>query len=801
LVSILAAIVVLLAGLGFFLEATFRPREAAAIAVAADLGHLQGRISEPTGWMPMVLPGVAGAEVALTPGDHQTVTDADGYFSIPGIVPGVYTLTVTAAGFETAVMEGTAIPGGRITTLPDEALFPAIEGPPRASLKVGSLMPFGEPPASHPYMTGVYIDATDSANISRYGIRFEIRDEAGALLMDPWSNDGEPLQPERSAVPGTPPTLFSFEPPRPGTYTVKIILTNHKVPGAEDSAEVTVRAVNTAPEAFPTVMSGPDLPNRMPAGGARASSGLKVVHSGRDVFLKGLGLDKNHASPERYNKDGLAPDIYGKNNDHLQRQFGFRWQLFHVDQESGSRTPLHHLLRDADNDPATEGQVLHFTPDRPGHFDAVLEVLDQDAFGSLASEPASVSVLVVDDTETYDGTACAECHTVQVEGYDRTAHRNAGIGCENCHGPAVAHLAAREGDGEFGQTKQSTQDISHESGVCGQCHTEYSEWEKSRHSDGMPFGYHEIGRPLLVQCSKCHYAKTFKAALDAASDAGIAFHDVDYKIRAGGIGPLMADMSKVAEKDATGMSCTTCHNPHESIKGESVGLRTGDPGALCQTCHEEKWQNTVLEGTSGEVRNGYEYPGEDYELDNPHNTGRKCTLCHVGDQTEVFDARGVRVVGGHTLRMRDAGPNQVVGGFGPRPDDVTQDKDPAESDDVLHLAACRQCHGSVDSFDVNGLRSEVHARWMVLGDLLRSTNSGILPDYKPGDKCATCHRGGTLPFDDDPNLVLENAYTNYKLIKNDRSWGVHNPKYTRKLLTDSIAAIEAYLRAHGQAES
>ena len=26
---------------------------------------------------------------------------------------------------------------------------------------------------------------------------------------------------------------------------------------------------------------------------------------------------------------------------------------------------------------------------------------------------------------------------------------------------------------------------------------------------------------------------------------------------------------------------------------------------------------------------------------------------------------------------------------------------------------------------------------------------------KPGDKCATCHRGGTLPFDNDPDLVLE----------------------------------------------
>lgn len=67
-----------------------------------------------------------------------------------------------------------------------------------------------------------------------------------------------------------------------------------------------------------------------------------------------------------------------------------------------------------------------------------------------------------------------------------------------------------------------------------------------------------------------------------------------------------------------------------------------------------------------------------------------------------------------------------------------------------------------------------------------------MPGYRPGDKCATCHRGGTLPFDNDPDLVLENAYTNYKLVGNDRSWGIHNYDYAVKLLTDSIEAVRAF---------
>ena len=59
----------------------------------------------------------------------------------------------------------------------------------------------------------------------------------------------------------------------------------------------------------------------------------------------------------------------------------------------------------------------------------------------------------------------------------------------------------------------------------------------------------------------------------------------------------------------------------------------------------------------------------------------------------------------------------------------------------------------------------------------------------PGS-CARCHKGGTVPFIDDPEGILENAYTNYKLILNDRSWGIHNPGYVKKLLQDSISSIQ-----------
>jgi len=777
------------------LEAKYRPAESVTDAVPAGSGFLQGRITESRGWVPLALPGIEGAAVTLEPGGYAATTDANGRFTIPDVEPGVYTVLIEADGTETASINRIAIGTGYVTSLPEYALFPEPEGPPVARLQLTGPMPFLAPPEAHPYRSAVHVDAGESENLSRNGIRFEIRDADGNLLMDPWS-EGEVLQPTPSSVPGVSPAVFSFTLPRAGTFTIRMIVSNEQSPGVEDIAEVTVRSVNLAPEAVAKVIPGPDLPQKTPAGRARASSGLQVVRTGEEVYLAGLGSDVNHASPEHYNPGGNTPDRYGKNQDHRQTQFGFSWRLNFSDPATGRVTAADDLLRS--DDPAAPtavpmaGQVVHFTAETAGLYQAVLQVSDNDPYGSLASEPVSVAVLVVDDDAHQDGTACVQCHEERVEKYRRTVHNDLGVGCDSCHGPAALHLEA--GDDE--KQKRATQSVSREAGVCGQCHIEYSEWEKSRHADGLPFGHLEVAAPLRVQCGKCHFARTFGVAVETARTAGLEFHDIDYKRRIAGIGPLMPDHTMAPEIGNAGVTCVACHAPHDAVAGQSVGLRTESAGALCQTCHEEKWQNTVLEATAGEVGNGFEYPGEDYDLFNPHRTDGKCVTCHLGDATQTLDSRHVRAVGGHTLRMRDAGGNDSIGGFGPRADGGG-DRNPDDTDDVLHLAACRNCHGDTDTFDIRGVQSEVHAFWEELGGLLETANAGVLPGVRPGDKCATCHRGGTLPFDDDLHLVLENAYTNYKLVKNDRSWGVHNPAYVRKLLTDSIAAVKDYLAAHG----
>jgi hypothetical protein len=222
-----------------------------------------------------------------------------------------------------------------------------------------------------------------------------------------------------------------------------------------------------------------------------------------------------------------------------------------------------------------------------------------------------------------------------------------------------------------------------------------------------------------------------------------------------------------------------CHDSHSASQENPFGLRTGTPGKACDTCHYEKWQNAILEGMAGEVGNGYHYPGQNYAAfegeKNPHRREDKCVMCHMSTNVSDQDAQKVRKVGGHTFRMRDYGDDLI----------------PGTADDTLNIPVCQNCHAGLTSFDRNGVQTEVKVLLTELSNLLKGNNHEFLPANQPG-KCARCHKGGTVPFLDDPDEILENAYTNYKLFVNDRSYGIHNPGYTKKLLQDSIDSVETF---------
>ncbi len=499
----------------------------------------------------------------------------------------------------------------------------------------------------------------------------------------------------------------------------------------------------SAPEAVPSLIPGPsELPYLYNDHQVfTTSTGSRSVEAGSTVYLRGFAVDKDLLSPQEFNPDAPCFDIYGNKNGNFSASlFGYEWTL-----RDDSGTDFTSLL---DPSPASENVSFQIPEDaQTGDiFIASLTVTDDQ---NMESTPEEISIVVA---EPVNQANCATCHSANAAGYASTAHARVegGAGCQDCHGLGSEH----SGTGNIS--------TNYWSGVCGQCHIEFAELQKSNHSDPLPFGYYEPEGDYLTICYPCHYTPGYIGAVESGEE----FHHFSYE----------PEILSEIPKDTPNVSCSVCHDPHSASESNPYGLRTGSAEKACDTCHYEKWQNALLEGLAGTFGNGYHYPDEDYTPfsgeNNPHRTEEKCVLCHMDTSIDATDENGVLTIGGHTFRMRDFGADSI----------------PSTEDDTLNKAVCQRCHGPVPTFDINGVQTEVQDLLRQLENLLTGNNHGFLPANEPGN-CARCHKGGTVPFRDDPDNILENAYTNYKLIANDRSRGIHNPGYIKKLLQDSIDSI------------
>ena len=57
-------------------------------------GSIHGRVTDSTGAV------LQGANVTVTPGTVRTATSTEGDFTIPGLMPGTYTVTIAFVGFK-----------------------------------------------------------------------------------------------------------------------------------------------------------------------------------------------------------------------------------------------------------------------------------------------------------------------------------------------------------------------------------------------------------------------------------------------------------------------------------------------------------------------------------------------------------------------------------------------------------------------------------------------------------------------------------------------------------------------------
>jgi predicted CXXCH cytochrome family protein len=173
-----------------------------------------------------------------------------------------------------------------------------------------------------------------------------------------------------------------------------------------------------------------------------------------------------------------------------------------------------------------------------------------------------------------------------------------GIDCQRCHGDGAKHVAmarrqgarADETRGSIVNPSRLTPDRQME--VCMQCHLETTSSplpaSMVRYERG-PFSY-QPGEPLA----------DFLLHFDHAPGA---MHDDKFEI-AGSVYRLR--QSECFRKSNGALTCTTCHNPHDALRGEEAARHYT---SVCRQCHGAALDRLVSAGS--------------------HTASADCTGCHM----------------------------------------------------------------------------------------------------------------------------------------------------------------------------
>jgi len=295
--------------------------------------------------------------------------------------------------------------------------------------------------------------------------------------------------------------------------------------------------------------------------------------------------------------------------------------------------------------------------------------------------------------------------------------------------------------------------------ACFECHTDTTtfmvaaaqQWEHSKHASGGTLNEN------YGDCKGCHTSEGFVARATGTTIPAVV-------------------------ENPTSIHCFTCHAPHTNgdfrvrwttvatlMNGVTYDLKGGN---LCVACHHSRRNVTTYitartkltdrfgphHGPQGDLligSNGYEYAGYEYERSNHRSaTVDGCLDCHMKTTSR-------NVVGGHSFNM-------------------AWDSEGAE---ILNTAACAKCHGEIDDFSEVGLGTALaqDSVEVLITDLEgRLVTAGLMESGAEG----------VLPKAVTTSADSAGAVWNLLLAREDRSEGVHNPKYVVGLLRSAIEYIQ-----------
>ena len=325
-----------------------------------------------------------------------------------------------------------------------------------------------------------------------------------------------------------------------------------------------------------------------------------------------------------------------------------------------------------------------------------------------------------------------------VDGSDGTPGVDGNVSCLVCHS---------------GETMQSVKE----------------QFQQSVHSAGQVAVDYAGAR---ASCAKCHSSEGF----------------IEYAMN-GSVGENISSPSA--------WECQTCHSLHQTFDTTDYALRLADPvsfifdetvtadfdnGNLCANCHQSRRAEPNITD-----------PGATFEITSTHYGP------HHGAQANVLYGAGFAEIAGSISYPVDGSGNHMTTAGCTGCHMATYGNGAGGHTFNPSIDACNACHGVTETdFDYVGVQTTIQAQLDEIRDTLVAR--GVVA-YESGDYYELNEEtgvielvtaaGGYHPVKGTYPMEEAQAFFNWTGLDEDRSLGVHNPKYVKALLTNTLEALKA----------
>ncbi|MCX6171005.1 MAG: multiheme c-type cytochrome [Ignavibacteriales bacterium] len=403
------------------------------------------------------------------------------------------------------------------------------------------------------------------------------------------------------------------------------------------------------------------------------------------------------------------------------------------------------------------------------------------------ANPTAINDGFDDQTFTFPTVLGAGGYDKVVAAFPAAAQR-ANIQCETCHGPASGHL---------GDTSDSRMVATFDAAVCAYCHDSGTHHIFPEQFNGS---YHAIAvnesGPGREACVQCHTGKGFAQYADGVPTTDPYF-DASY----------------------TPITCAACHDPHSSknefqLRKVDAYILTANAttptspikktvaeagmGTMCLNCHISRTEATQAlassitsrfgphHGPQGDIllsNNMLELGGVKLGVSNHKGaTVDACVRCHMYSGNAVIGTT-VMQWGGHSFSMstHKKGPDGLF----------LLDADGRRIPDQDNMEACAQCHGSTFGTSF----SEVKFFYNGTGDLDNNGTIQGLQDEVAGmiakifAQMPKTSTGAMATPSSSWTTTQLKAFWNATTAQEDKSGGIHNPKYVVSALLGAMKSL------------